>query len=82
MAEGVPEILPTAERLIPAGRLPEVREKVGEGYPVAVRLKLLAIPVVIVIELVPVKSGAWFTINVNDWMASVPTPLLAFTVKK
>ena len=80
MADGVPEISPVGERLTPAGRLPEASEKVGVGYPVAVAVKLPALPVVNVAELALVMAGAWVTVRVNDWVASVPTPLPAFTV--
>ena len=52
-----------------------------EGWPVAVKVKLPAVPVVKVVEVEPVKAGASFTVSVNDWEASVPTPLLATTVR-
>jgi hypothetical protein len=57
--------------------MPEPRAKTGDGYPLAEAWKLPAVAVVKVVERLLVKDGAWFTVRVKAWVASVPTPLVA-----
>ena len=51
------------------------------GWPVAVKVKLPAVPTTKVVVLTPVKAGASFTVRVNDWVALEPTPLVAVKVR-
>ena len=53
-------------------------DRVGVGEPVAVTVKVPALPTVKVVELALVIAGAWFTVRVKVWVAGLPTPLLAW----
>jgi hypothetical protein len=63
----------------PLGRAP-VSVSDGVGVPVAVTVKLPAVPTVNVVLFPLVIAGAWFTVSVNAWVAGEPTPLLAVIV--
>jgi hypothetical protein len=66
----------------PPGSAP-VSVKVGVGVPVAVTVKLPAVPTVNVVLLALVIAGGVCTlptISVKVWLAGVPTPLLAVIV--
>ena len=77
---GVPESRPVAAlKGTPLGRLP-VTPRVGAGVPVAVTLKLPALPTVNVVELAEVMAGASLTLIVTARLAVEPTPLLALIV--
>jgi hypothetical protein len=52
----------------------------GVGDPVAVAVKLPAVPTVNVVVLALVIAGAWFTFSVKLCVAAVPTPLFAVRV--
>ena len=69
-----------ASKVTPDGRVP-VRLKVGAGKPLAVGVKLPAVPTAKVVALALVKAATWFTVSVKFLVAGVPTPLLALTVK-
>jgi hypothetical protein len=76
----VPESTPATERVRPAGSALDV-ENVGAGYPLAASVMLAAVPAV-TDPLAPlVMVGVVPTVKENDWVAFVPTPLLAVTVK-
>ena len=63
----------------PLGNAPvSVSESVG--VPVAVTVKLPAVPTVNVVLLALVIAGAWVTVTVKGWLAGAPTPLLAVIV--
>ena len=65
----------------PLGTAP-VSVKDGVGVPVAAIVKLPGVPTVNVVLLVLVIAGAWLTVRVKDWLAGVPTPLLAVKVRE
>ena len=77
---GLPDRIPAADRVTPLGRVPAVMLKVGLGKPVARAVKVPDWPVVKVALSVDVMEGAWFTVRVKAWVASVPTPLDALIV--
>ena len=81
-ALGVPEIvalpLPLLVKVTPAGSDP-VLPSVGTGYPVAVTVKLNAVPWVAVVELALVILGSCPTVRVKAWVA-VPVLFLAVMV--
>src|SRR5439155_20112397 len=54
----------------------------GIGVPVAVTVKLPAVPTVNVVLLALVIAGAWFTLRVKLWLAGLPMPLLAVIVRE
>jgi hypothetical protein len=54
-------------------------ENVGVGTPVAVGVKLPAVPTVKVVELALVMMGIWSTVRVKLWVAFGSTELLAVT---
>ncbi len=66
----------------PLGNEPERIENLGLGNPEATRLKLPVWPDRKVASLAEVIAGAWLTVSVNDWVASVPTPLAALMVMR
>ena len=72
----MPESTPAEVSVIPVGRAP-LSVNVGAGYPVAVTVKLPAVPAVNVVLLALVMAGAWPTVSVKLCTAFVPTPLLA-----
>src|SRR5215469_684711 len=57
-----------AVKLSPAGSVPAVRVSAGTGEPVAVMVKLKAVPTVAVALAALVMAGAWFTVRTNDWV--------------
>src|SRR5918994_6324472 len=63
----------------PAGRVP-VTEKVGAGKPLAVTVKVPAVPATNVVVAALVMAGASFTVNVNACVLSGPTPFDAVNV--
>jgi hypothetical protein len=63
----------------PLGNVP-VALTVGVGLPVAVTVKLPAVPTVNVVLAPLVIAGAWLTVSVKLCVAAVPTPLLAVIV--
>jgi hypothetical protein len=76
---GVPEITPAALREMPEdGLQPEnaVLENVAAGVPVAVTVKLPAVPTVKLVELALVITGAWSTVRVKLCVPG-PTELVA-----
>src|SRR5207245_7880099 len=66
-------------KVTPEGNVP-ASLKVGAGKPVAVTVKLPAVPTVNVVLLALVMAGAWFTVSVKLWVALLPTPLAAVNV--
>ena len=80
---GVPDITPAVERLNPAGRLPLANDHVMGVVPVAASVALYAVPVTPPGNVVVVMVG--FTvaalITMLSVLVSLPTLLLAFTVK-
>ena len=79
-AAGVPDSTPVVEsRVTPVGRVP-VSEKVGAGLPVAVTVKVPAVPTVKVVVLAEVMAGAGSTVRVKDWVALGRVPLAAVMV--
>src|SRR5580704_10474072 len=76
---GVPESTPAAVNVTPVGRGP-VSLKVGAGLPVAVTVKLPAVPWVKVALLPEVMVGGAFTVRVKLWVAFGETPLVAVMV--
>jgi hypothetical protein len=74
LAPGVPARIPVAAvKVTPAGRVP-VTLKVGAGVPVAVTVKVPAVPTVNVVVPALVIVGGWLTVNVKLWVAFAPTP--------
>ena len=62
-------------KVTPLGRAP-VLLKVGAGKPVAVTVKVPAVPTVKVVVLAEVMAGAVrSTVRVKDWVAAVPDPV-------
>ena len=76
---GVPLSAPWL-KFTPDGRAPD-SVMVGAGVPVAVTLKLLALPSVKVALSPEVINGGPSTVRVKDWVASGLTPLDASMVK-
>ena len=76
----MPESTPEVESVIPSGSFPELILKIGEGKPLAIELNELMEPTLKVALSVDVMEGAWFTVRVKAWVASVPTPLDALIV--
>ena len=72
--------LPLSAKPTPAGSVP-VSERESVGLPVEVTVKLPALPSVNVVELADVMAGAASTVRVKDWVAGLPTPLVAVMVK-
>ena len=68
-------------KFTPVGREPAVRLKIGAGKPLAVGVKVPAVPTAKVVALALVKAATWLTVSVKFLVAGVPTPLLATTVK-
>ena len=68
--------------MTPAGSAP-VCVKTGAGAPVAVTVNVPALPVVKVVALALVITGAAppLTVSVKDWTAGTSTPLLALKVR-
>src|SRR5262245_1445567 len=74
-APGVPLKTPVAGvKVTPLGRAP-LSLKVGVGEPVAVTVKVPALPTVNVVLFALVIAGVWFTVRVKLCVAAVPTPL-------
>ena len=72
---------PLSINVTPLGAAPvSVSESVG--VPVAVTVKLPVVPTVNVVLLALVIAGAWVTVRMKGWLAGVPTPLLAVTVRE
>ena len=71
--------LPLSTNVKPSGSAP-VCVKDGVGAPIAVTLKLPAVPAVNVAPALLVIAGAWLTVSVKLCVAGVPTPLVAVTV--
>src|SRR5579862_9090533 len=79
-APGVPLNTPVVVlKLSPEGSVP-VSLNVSPGKPLAVTVKLPAVPAVNVALLALVMAGAWSIVSVNVWLAAVPTPLEAVMV--
>ncbi len=82
-AAGVPESTPVVElRVTPVGRAP-VSLNVGGGLPVAVTVKVPAVPTVNVVALAEVMVGGTGTVvteSVKLWVAFGRTPLAAVMV--
>ena len=66
------------EKVTPLGSAP-VSEKVGAGYPLPVTVKVPAVPVVKVVVVAEVITGAWSTTKVNVCV-TVDTMLVAVIV--
>ena len=85
-AEGVPEMVARPEPVAPAtnvtpGGNPPDSEMVGSGTPLAVTLKVKALPALKVVDAALVKTGAWPTTMVNVCVALGVTPLAAVSAK-
>ena len=82
-AAGVPDSTPVvALSDTPLGRVP-VSAKVGAGLPLAVTVKVPALPTVKVVELPEVMVGAaeaGLTVSVKLWVAFGRVPLAAVMV--
>jgi hypothetical protein len=74
----VPESTPAELRVTPLGSVP-LWVKVGVGKPLAVTVKVPGELTVKVARLLLVIPGAWRTVSVKFWVASVPVPLVALT---
>ena len=80
-AAGVPLSTPLdALKVTPAGNAPDSL-RVGAGDPLAVTVKLPALPTVNVVLLALVIAGAWLTVSVKLCVAAEPTPLEAVNVR-
>ena len=80
----VPVPFPLSLNVTPLGSAP-VSLSEGVGLPVAVTVKLPAVPTVNVVLLVLVIAGAVcavLTVRVKLWLAGVPTALLAVIVSE
>ena len=81
MAPGVPLSTPVlASNVNPVGNLP-ASLSFGLGNPVAVTVKLPALPTTNVALLALVIAGAWSTESVKLWLAAVPMLLFAVNVR-
>ena len=79
-AAGVPLSTPVdALNVTPVGNTPDSL-RVAVGNPLAVRVKLPALPTVNVALLALVIAGAWLTVSVKLWLAGWPTPFAAVKV--
>ena len=82
-APGVPDSTPVvALRVTPLGRVP-VSVKVGAGLPVAVTVKVPAVPTAKVVAFPEVMVGGTeggFTVSVKLWVALGRLPLAAVMV--
>ena len=68
-AAGVPESTPVVVLSVtPEGSAP-VSEKIGAGKPIAVTVKVPAVPVVNVVVFAEVITGAWLIVNVKVCVA-------------
>ena len=75
---GVPLITPAGLIASPGGSAPPVTANVGAGNPLAVEVKLYAVPTVAGEVAGPfVITGAAFTVSVKFCVAAGATPLLA-----
>jgi hypothetical protein len=78
----VPDKTPALLKVTPEGNVDgahpanAVLENVAAGVPVAVAVKLPAVPTVKLVELALVMAGAWSTVRVNVCVPE-PTELLA-----
>jgi len=78
---GVPDKAPALLKVTPEGNVDGAQplnatlENVAAGVPVAVAVKLPAVPTVKLVELALVMTGAWSTVRVNFCVA-VPTELV------
>ena len=77
MPDSDPVPLPLSEKLTPAGKVPLL--SAGVGYPVAVTVKLKAVPAVSVTAVALLKLGVWSTVRVNAWLV-LPAVLVAVKV--
>ena len=81
-AAGVPLSTPVvALSVTPLGRVPVVVKVKLLGWPVAVTVKLPAVPTVKVVSAVLVIVADSVTVSVKFWVAAVPTPLVAVKVR-
>jgi hypothetical protein len=69
-----------ALNVTPAGNVPDSL-RVAAGYPLAVTVKLPALPTVNVALLALVIAGAWLTVRAKFCVAAEPTPLEAVNVR-
>jgi hypothetical protein len=80
-AAGVPLNTPVdALKVTPAGKVPDSL-RVSAGNPLAVTVKLLALPTVNAALLALVIAGAWSIVSVKLCVAAEPTPLEAVIVR-
>jgi hypothetical protein len=81
LAAGVPLNTPVdALKVTPVGNAPDSL-RVAAGNPLAVTVKLPALPTVNVALLTLVIAGAWLTVRVKLCVAGEPTPLEAVIVR-
>ena len=79
-APGVPDSTPVvALSDTPVGKVP-TSEKVEAGKPLAVTVKVPAVPTVKVVALPEVMAGGAVTVSVKLWVALGETPLDAVMV--
>jgi hypothetical protein len=77
---GEPANIPVATvKLTPAGSGP-ASLSVAAGVPVAVTVKVPAVPTRKVVLLALVIAAAWFTVKVKLWVAAGVTPFWAIIV--
>jgi hypothetical protein len=81
---GVPERIAVplgfGVNVTPLGKAPD-SVRVGAGIPVVVTLKVPGLPTTNVVLEALVMAGAELTVRLNDWVAAVPTLLVAVIVK-
>lgn len=73
---GVPPSTPEEDKVSQLGKVVVVL-KVGAGKPLALKVKLPAVPTVKVVALALVMAGGSPTVRVKFWVAALPTPLEA-----
>jgi hypothetical protein len=71
--------LPLSVKVTPVGSVPD-SPSAGVGNPVALNVKVPAVPAVKVVEGADVMAGGWSTVRVKLWVAGEPTPLVAVMV--
>lgn len=71
---------PLFTKVTPLGRAPVIL-KLGAGNPLAVTIKVPAVPTTNVVDAALVIAGASFTVRMNVWVAGGLSPLVAVIVR-
>ena len=77
---GVPASTPVLESVTPLGNVPVLVKCISAGYPVALMVKVLGLPLTKVVDLAEVMVGAPSTVRVKLWVPLGPVPYDAVIV--